>query len=117
MTPERDPAEDAHRLAAEALAADDATGWFEPLYAAAARGGGVVPWDRGGPHPVLVAWAREHAVDGTRRRALVVGAGLGGDAEHAAALGFDTVAFDISPTAVAGARERHPGTRVDYVVA
>ena len=54
---------------------------------------------------------------GEGRRALVVGAGLGFDAEHLAALGFATTAFDVAPTAVAMARERVPGSAVDYRVA
>ena len=45
------------------------------------------------------------------------GPGLGGDAEHVAGLGFDTIAFDISPTAIRLARERHPESRVTYAVA
>lgn len=96
---------------------DEATGWFEPLYAAAARGEADVPWDRGGPSPLLVEWASARSLDGGGRRALVVGAGLGGDAEHVAGLGFDTIAFDISPTAIRLARERHPESRVTYAVA
>jgi SAM-dependent methyltransferase len=111
---DHDPAADARRLAAEALASGDATGWFEPLYAAAAGGAAVVPWDRGGPHPVLLDWAERTAPDGAGRRALVVGAGLGGDAELLATLGFATTAFDISATAVRSARARHAGSAVDY---
>jgi SAM-dependent methyltransferase len=97
--------------------AADPTGWFEPLYAAAERGETVVPWHRGEPNPHLVEWTRERDLDGRGRRALVVGSGLGDDAEHVAALGFATVAFDISPTAVRGAKRRFPGSPVDYVVA
>jgi SAM-dependent methyltransferase len=95
----------------------DPTGWFERLYAAVEQGETSVPWDRGGPNPVLVRWAEERGLDGTGRRALVVGSGLGGDAEFVAALGFDTVAFDVSPTAIKLARGRFPGSRVEYVVA
>jgi SAM-dependent methyltransferase len=95
----------------------DPTGWFERLYAAAEQGEASIPWDRGGPNPVLVRWAEERALEGGGRRALVVGSGLGGDAELIAALGFDTVAFDVSPTAVKLARERFPGSPVRYVVA
>jgi len=47
----------------------------------------------------------------------VVGAGLGGDAEFVARLGFATLAFDAVDTAVAMARERHPESAVSYVVA
>jgi SAM-dependent methyltransferase len=95
----------------------DPAGWFERVYAAAEQGEGIVPWDRGGPNPVLLRWAEERGVDGAGRRALVVGSGLGGDAELIARLGFDTVAFDISPTAVKLTRRRFPDSRVDYVVA
>lgn len=112
-----DPDEDALRLAAESLAERDPTGWFERLYAAAEQGEAEVPWDRGGPHPLLAEWAQERQLDGAGKRALVVGSGLGNDAELVARLGFDTVAFDISPTAVRAARRRFPDSPVDYVVA
>lgn len=103
------------RLAAASLTEHDPTGWFERLYAAAEEGDAVVPWDRGAPHPLVAGWAE--GVRGDGRRALVVGAGFGADAELLAGLGFDTVAFDVAPTAVRAARERVPGTVVDYRVA
>jgi SAM-dependent methyltransferase len=100
------------------MAADEeATGWFEELYLRAAGGEAVIPWDRGEPNPRLVEWTTGRSERGAGRRALVIGAGLGDDAEHVAALGYETVAFDIAPTAVAGARERFPGSRVSYLVA
>jgi SAM-dependent methyltransferase len=105
------------RLAAEAVRAGDATGWFERLYVAAGSGEALVPWDRGAPHPLIAEWVQTRRPDGGGRRAVVVGAGLGEDAELVASLGFETVAFDISPTAIRTARERHPGTAVRYVVA
>ena len=95
----------------------DPTGWFEHLYAAVQRGEATAPWDRAGPNPVLQRWAEQRALAGTGRRALVVGSGLGGDAEFVAGLGFTTIAFDVSPTAVKLARRRFPGSRVEYVVA
>jgi SAM-dependent methyltransferase len=112
-----DPDEQTRRLAAEALAVDDPTGWFERLYAAAEEGEAVVPWDRRAPHQLLVQWAQSRQLRGAGRRALVVGCGLGRDAEFVAGLGFDTVAFDISDTAVRTARRRFPDTRVRYLVA
>jgi SAM-dependent methyltransferase len=95
----------------------EATGWFEPLYAAAARGDREVPWDTREPSRHLVEWTAARSVSGGGRRALVVGCGLGDDAEHVASLGFATVAFDISPTAIRLARGRFPGSAVEYVVA
>jgi SAM-dependent methyltransferase len=100
------------------MAADEeATGWFEELYVRAAGGEALVPWDRGEPNPRLVEWTAGRSERGGGRRALVIGAGLGDDAEHVSALGYDTVAFDIAPTAIAGALQRYPGSRVSYLVA
>jgi SAM-dependent methyltransferase len=111
------PDADSRRRAAEAFGTGDATGWFETLYAAAARGEAVVPWDGHAPAAHLVEWTAARGIDGPGRRALVVGCGLGDDAEHVAGLGFETVAFDISPTAIRLARQRFPESRVAYVAA
>jgi SAM-dependent methyltransferase len=109
--------EDARRMAEGALAHDDATGWFEQLYLAAEGGDAEVPWDRDEPQVLLSEWAEAERLDGRGRRALVVGCGLGLDAELLAGRGFATVAFDVAPTAVATARRRFPGSAVDYVTA
>jgi SAM-dependent methyltransferase len=93
----------------------DPTAMFERMYEAAADGQDRLPWDRGGPHPLLESWARD--LDGAGRRALVVGSGLGTDAEFIAERGFDVVGFDVSPTAVEMARRRFADSVVDYVVA
>jgi SAM-dependent methyltransferase len=107
-----DPDEVSRRMAAESLAVNDPTGWFERLYAAAESGAAVVPWDRGAPHPLIVEWAERRRPEG--KTALVVGAGLGFDAEFVAGLGFDTTAFDVSATAVETAQERFPASKVRY---
>jgi SAM-dependent methyltransferase len=96
---------------------DDATDWFEQLYAQADAGEAVVPWARDEPNPLLEAWTQARGLAGGGRRALVVGSGLGDDAEHLASLGFDTVAFDIAPSAIAASRRRFPDSAVNYVVA
>jgi SAM-dependent methyltransferase len=102
------------RIAARHLADGDPTGWFEPLYAAAEAGQASVPWDV----PQASAQLRAFPLPaGEGRRALVVGCGPGRDAEHVALSGYATTAFDISPSAIALARERHGGSAVDYVVA
>jgi SAM-dependent methyltransferase len=104
----------ARQLAAESIANGDDTGWFETLYAAAERGNASIPWDGSAPSPRLVSALAGINGDG---RALVIGCGLGDDAEHVASLGFNTVAFDVSPTAVAGARRRFSHSTVEYVTA
>ena len=111
-----DPDEIAKALAAASLARGDATGWFEQLYTDAERDGGAVPWDRGAAHPIIAQWAARGVAAGGGR-AVVVGGGLGEDAELVAALGFDTTAFDVSATAIRAARARHPDSAVRYEVA
>jgi SAM-dependent methyltransferase len=113
------PHEDTDRLSAASLAAGDPTGWFEQLYVEAEAGEAEVPWDRPAPTALLVEWVERagSARAGAGMRAVVVGCGLGRDAEFVAGLGFATTAFDISETAVRVARERHTGSPVDYRVA
>jgi SAM-dependent methyltransferase len=96
---------------------DDPTAWFDLLYREAADGRATVPWDRREPAALLTQWVERQRLDGTGRTAIVVGCGLGRDAELIARLGFTTTAFDVSPTAIETARERHPDTTVDYQVA
>jgi SAM-dependent methyltransferase len=105
----------ARQLAAQALAEGDATGWFEKLYGEAEAGVTVVPWADGLPNPHLVEWATGMSGDG--RRALVVGCGLGYDAEFLAGLGFEVTAFDVAPTAIVAARRQYPGSTVTYLAA
>ncbi len=109
-----DAEQNATRLAHESIAAGDPTGWFERLYAAAADGTTGVPWDRRAPSPLLVQWAEGRALRSKAGRApvaLVVGCGLGDDAEFIAGLGFRTVAFDISASAIGAAQAALPAVR------
>ncbi|HEV7655105.1 MAG TPA: class I SAM-dependent methyltransferase [Mycobacteriales bacterium] len=88
--------------------------FFDQLYVS----GEQIPWDRAGaPQPLLASWAAEHAILGAGRTAVVVGCGLGGDAEFLARLGFVTTGFDFSGPAVEAARRLNPGSPVDYAVA
>ena len=56
-------------------------------------------------------------MSGKEKAALVVGCGLGDDAEELARLGFRVTAFDISETAVDWCRRRFPASAVEYRVA
>ena len=88
--------------------------FFDALYVS----GEEVPWDRkGAPQPLVADWATERAVTGGSRRAVVIGCGLGGDAEFLAGLGFVTDAFDFAPAAIEAARRLNPESVVDYAVA
>lgn len=99
-------------------AADDRepTRWFEELWSAAARDELDTPWSRTEPYPPVAGLIAEQG-PGEGRSAVVVGAGLGADAEALARAGWDTTAFDVSASAVDFARGRHPGSDVTYRVA
>jgi len=106
------------RLARESIARGDAVGWFEALYQSVNGRWDQISWADLMPNPYLVEWL---ASDRVRQRAgataLVVGCGLGDDAEALAAAGFSVTAFDVSATAITGCRARFPESRVDYAVA
>ena len=101
----------------ELASAGEPTAWFEELYAEAADGLATVPWDREAPSQLVQEWIVEHPADGPSRSAIVVGCGYGRDAELIARHGYRTTGFDISPTAIGEARQRHAGSPVDYRVA
>lgn len=104
------------RIAAESIARGDVTGWFDRFYQQADGDWDLVPWADRTPNPWLVAWLRTFGASPTRRRCLVVGCGLGDDAEALASAGFEVTAFDVSPTAIQAARRRFPRSGVDYVI-
>ena len=95
---------------------------FEEIYARAGDDLASVPWARLAAHPLLVMWldslgapdvrtSRPSTADG---EALMVGCGLGDDAEELARRGYAVIAFDVSPTAIARCRERFPRSPVCY---
>ena len=90
---------------------------YEGLYARAGTDLAAVPWAALRPHPSLVDFLQSHPPTAPGSRALVVGCGLGDDAECAAAHGYAVTAFDFSSTAIRRAAERFPDSAVDYRVA
>lgn len=107
----------ARQLAHEFLQRGDATGWFEALYAQAEGEAEAIQWADLVVNPNLLGWLTHHNVVGNGRKALVIGSGLGDDAEELAGRGCAVVACDISPTAIAWSQKRFATSQVDYVVA
>jgi SAM-dependent methyltransferase len=91
--------------------------WFDQLYRQAGGDPRGVPWAKGRPNPSLVEWCEREQRPRAGERVLVVGCGLGDDAEYWASRGAAVTAFDLSPTAIAWCRERWAGSGVDYQVA
>ncbi|MGH8899340.1 MAG: class I SAM-dependent methyltransferase [Egibacteraceae bacterium] len=112
-----DPRAAAQALASAARDRGEPLGWFERLYAGSGGNPDRVPWADLVPNPHLVAWAERVGLKGRGRPGLVVGCGLGDDAEWLARRGFAVTAFDIAPTAIAWCRRRFPDSPVGYQVA
>ena len=104
----------ARELAAEFNRKGDPTGWFEALYREAEAGKSAVPWVDLCTNPYLLGFWKAHPQPTAGKSALVIGCALGDDAELLSSWGFQTTAFDISETAIRGARKRYPKSTVEY---
>ncbi|MEL6442374.1 MAG: methyltransferase domain-containing protein [Cyanobacteria bacterium J06621_8] len=104
-------------MADNALSQQSPSAWFEPLYAEAQGDTAQVPWVKNQPHPYLQQWLETYPPATAGKSALVIGCGLGDDAELLASLGYQVTAFDISPTAIAWCQKRFPDSPVNYLVA
>jgi SAM-dependent methyltransferase len=102
-----------HQMLPHATMAD----YFDAIYTTAEGATENIPWADLQPHPLSVEWLQTYNVQGQGRRALVVGCGLGDDAEELARRGFQVTAFDVSQRAVAWCQERFPQSSVTYQVA
>ena len=93
--------------------------WFDNIYVKAKGDSKQVPWANMTANAYLKDWLNQNPQfgEGLKIKALVVGCGLGDDAEALAERGFDVTAFDISPTAIDWCKQRFPDSSVNYVVA
>ena len=103
-------------LATESVHKADPSAWFEVLYAEANQDATQVPWAKLTAHPYLQDWLESQEIQAEGKSALVIGCGLGDDAEALARLGFQVTAFDISPTAIAWCQQRFANSPVNYLV-
>lgn len=110
--------DEARCLAHRAIEMREPLSWFEELYSSAASSGlSVIPWADLRPNPNLIHWLDRERLEGAGKRALVIGCGLGDDAEELARRGFAVTAFDISHSAISIASGRFESSEVRYVVA
>ncbi|MBO9998502.1 MAG: class I SAM-dependent methyltransferase [Cyanobacteria bacterium SID2] len=102
------------QMATEADRDTNPSRWFERVYASANGEANTIPWAILQPNPLLLSWLEQMQVRGDGQSALVIGCGLGDDAEALAQRGFRVTAFDISDTAIEWCRQRFPDSPVDY---
>jgi SAM-dependent methyltransferase len=107
----KQPPNRARELAAQSRVSGDPVGWFEQLYQEQEQGLSTVPWADLKANPNLLEFS------GAGKKALVVGCGFGDDAEQFAKWGFETTAFDVSPTAINACKRRFAENLVTYVAA
>ena len=91
--------------------------WFDNIYIKAKGDSNQVPWANMTANAYLKDWLNQHPQIEKNLKALVIGCGLGDDAEALAEKGFNVTAFDISPTAIDWCKQRFPNSTVNYVVA
>lgn len=96
--------------------ADDVDPMFEELYGGEQSTEGLIPWDIGGPQPVVQQMVAYGAVRG---EVLDPGTGPGYHAIHYAAQGYSATGVDGSPSAIERAKRNaeRAGVQVDFQVA
>lgn len=104
------------RLAEAYSRKGDPNGWFEEFYANADGDYQKIYWADLKPNPLLVTWMEEHRPK-AGEKAIVIGCGLGDDAEAMSLHGYAVTAFDISPSAIEMCQKRFPDSNVEYAVA
>lgn len=114
MTDTKHDSKDARALARMHRDQGDPLAWFEALYSSAGDDPARIPWADLQPNPALISWLDARQPEAHGQRALVVGCGLGDDAEAIAARGFETTAFDLSSSAISWAQKRFPNSPVRY---
>lgn len=96
---------------------DDPTGWFDSIYTDAQGDYKAVFWADLEANKYLIDWLKEHPNTSKSKKAIVVGCGVGDDAQALSEFGYEVTAFDISPTAIKLCKDRYPNTKVNFVVA
>ena len=126
--------ESVSQLATKYVQNNDPIGWFEELYSRAEGDTSQIPWVDLTVNLNLASWLKDNKIEGREQKALIVGYGLGDDAEALSRVGFQATGFDLFFNAIAccqpfpaerrrGLRltefhgqKRFPHTSVNYVV-
>lgn len=109
------------QLSTEFIKNGDPLGWFEALYSTANGDPNAVPWARLTPNVLVLEWLNRQLIPSKkavkRAKGIVIGCGLGDDAEELAKRGLEVTGFDISESAIEWCQKRFPTSPVTYEVA
>lgn len=96
---------------------NDPLGWFDSIYKNAEGDYKAVFWADLEASPYLIKWLEKNPIKENKNKAIVIGCGVGDDAEALSEFGYDVTAFDISPCAIELCKNRYPNSKVKYLVA
>ena len=102
---------------------DEPSAWCDSVYTDAQGDYKAFFWADLEPSPYLVKWLeqQEHKTNNKSakksKKAIVIGCGVGDDAEALSDFGYEVIGFDISPEAIKLCQKRYPNTKVNYLVA
>jgi SAM-dependent methyltransferase len=89
--------------------------WFEELYASSGNDIGKIPWTDLNGNTYLKQWITNQDMSVYQNQSvLVVGCGIGGDAELLSTYFSKSTAFDISSSAIKWIKNRFPESKVNY---
>jgi len=91
------------------------TEFFNSVYDRANDDAAQIPWADLAPKSQIVDWLAANRGGG--HKALDIACGLGDNAEAISAAGYQTIAFDLSSTAIHWAKRRFVDSQVDYQTA
>lgn len=95
----------------------ESTSWFEELYSQSGDDTDQIPWADLSGNDYLKEWIdKTPNANRKNQKVLVIGCGLGDDAEYLAEHFGKVHAFDISPSAIKWAKKRFPESNVNYFV-
>ena len=96
---------------------DEPFSWCDSIYTDAKGDYKAVFWSDLQASPYLIKWLEENKQHAKNKKAIVIGCGVGDDAEALSDYGYEVIAFDISNEAIRLCKNRYPNTKVNYLVA
>lgn len=96
---------------------NDPLGWFDSIYKNAKGNYKDVFWADLEASPYLINWLKENQIEKDTKKAVIIGCGVGDDAEALSEFGYEVIGFDISPSAIELCKKRFPNSKVTYLVA